>query len=102
MISQGHWYYLFLKKDDELLLRRLVGLFGCVAMLHELSSLTEAEDIWKRGEREYGSALPMVYVAFKKADIHQVGYTIMDGLVDPLSSPSAMPEAMVCPWNVLA
>lgn len=37
--------------------------------------------------------LPMVHLAFKKAKLTHVGYAVLNGMIDPLLSTSAMREA---------
>lgn len=85
--------YLSLKKDDVLLLCRMVRLLGCLSLLNEQGVIKEVKNNYRKAEGEYGSALPMVYVACKKAEMNHAVHAILYGMDDPLLSSSAIPEA---------
>lgn len=94
MIPRWNQFCFLLSKDYKFLLCRMVRPLGCIAMTNKLSLRAKRETIWRESKGRYKSVRPMVYNACKKAGLNHAGYTILDGMSDPLFSPSAMWEAV--------
>lgn len=72
-----------------------------MAWLDDMGMTTKEKDDWRQTKGENGSALPIVCIACKRAEMKNAGYMTLYGMDVTLSSPSSIHEAgdahMECP-----
>lgn len=87
--------YLFLKEEDILFLHRIVEMFSLDFMVNAFGITAYGKTICPGAETEFKSTVLGLYISRKKANLGNVGYTVLDSLVDPCISPFTVHKVVI-------